>query len=209
MGENFEGDRDGPPLPNGSSPAAELEKNGSKPNEEPAPSAMIAIQASELDQIKKDAAEYKDKYLRLLAESDNYRKRMQKERQEMVQFALQNTIIDFLTPIDQLENALKFAQNMSSDVKQWALGFQMILNQFTDVLANSGVVAFDSTGKPFDPHHHEAVEMVTTNEHPPGIVIKQNVRGYKMGDKTIRAARVSVSQQLPKEENEQSSQSSS
>lgn len=162
---------------------------------------MTTLPLEEFNQIKKEAAEYKDKYIRQLAEMENMRKRLQKERQEMIQFAVQSAIVDFLTPIDHLENALKYADQASAEIKHWALGFQMILNQFKDVLANSGVVAFQSEGTPFDPHCHEAVEMVATDECPPGIVLTESVKGYKMGGKTIRPARVTVSMPLPKELN--------
>lgn len=153
----------------------------------------ITITDVELEQLKKDASEYKDKYLRVLAESENARKRLQKEKQELIQYAIQNVVIDFLNPIDHMENALKFTQQMSDEVKHWALGFQMILTQFKDVLSRNGVTPFDSTGKPFDPHCHEAVESVATEDHPPGTVIEESLRGYKMGDRTIRPARVKVS----------------
>jgi molecular chaperone GrpE len=151
---------------------------------------------SELEQLKIEIAECKEKYLRVLAESENARKRMQKERQELVQFAVQNVIVDFLSPIDHLENALKFAHQMSDEVKRWAIGFQMILNQFKEVLTNHHVRPFKSEGMQFDPHSHEALETIATNDYAPGIVVSESVVGYKMGDRTIRPARVKVSKEL-------------
>lgn len=159
----------------------------------------ITITDLELEHLKKELAECKDKYLRVLAESENARKRLQKEKQEMIQYARQNVIVDFLNPIDHMENALKFTQQMSDDVKHWALGFQMILSQFKDVLTNNGVTPFESEGRHFDPHRHEAVEAVPTKEVPPGTVIEESLRGYIMGDKVIRPARVKVSKAPPKE----------
>lgn len=153
----------------------------------------ITITDIEFEKLQNDASESKDKYLRLLAESENARKRLYKERQELTQFSIQNVITDFLNPIDHMENALKFTQQMSDEVKHWALGFQMILGQFKEVLSSNGVQAFVSEGKPFDPHYHEAVEMVETDEYPPGIVIEESIRGYKMGDRVIRPSRVKVS----------------
>lgn len=156
------------------------------------PPVTVTIPQADLQKLEKAAEEYKDKYLRLLADMDNARKRMQKERLELIQHSMQNIIVDFLHPIDQLENALKFASQMSDEIKHWAIGFQMILNQFKDILSNHGVVPFDSVGTMFDPHRHEAVEVVSTNEYPQGTVVSESVRGYKMGDKTIRPARVKV-----------------
>lgn len=161
---------------------------------------MITLPEEELAQLKKDAAECKDKYLRLLAEMDNMRKRLQKERQEMIQYAIQNVIVEFLAPLDHLENALKFADQASDEVKHWALGFQMILNQFKDVLTNNGVSPFSSEGMIFDPHCHEAVDTLPTNDFPQGTIVTESIKGYKMGGKTIRPARVTVAMPMPREE---------
>lgn len=160
----------------------------------------VTITDVELEHLKSELAEYKDKYLRVLAESENARKRLQKEKQETVQYAKQNVIIDFLSPIDHMENALKFTQQMSDDVKHWALGFQMILSQFKDALSDNGVVPFESEGRHFDPHRHEAVEAIPSDEVSPGMVVEESLRGYLMGDKVIRPARVKVSKAMPNEE---------
>lgn len=153
---------------------------------------QILITDDELKGLQKEIVEYKDKYLRLLADAENARKRLQKERQEMTRYAVESLIGDFLRPIDNFENALRFAQDMSDEVRNWAFGFQMILAQFKDVLAQNGITSIDSLGKTFNPHDHEAVEMVESTDQPPGTIIEENVRGYKMGDRTIRAARVKV-----------------
>lgn len=162
--------------------------------QEAAPRApkIITISDLELEALRKDLADAKDKYLRVLAESENARKRLQKEKQETIQYALQNVIVDFLTPIDHMENALNFTQQMSDDVKHWAVGFQMILTQFKDVLNSNGVTPFSSEGKYFDPHRHEAIETIETDKVPSGTVVEECLKGYIMGDKTIRPARVKV-----------------
>ena len=103
-----------------------------------------------------------------------------------------DVIIDFLKPLDQFENALKFVDNMSEDVKNWVIGFKMILNQFYDVFSNRGILSYDAKSM-FDPHYHEAIEVVETDDHAPGTIIHQFARGYKMGDNVIRPARVKVS----------------
>ncbi len=153
---------------------------------------QILVTDEELRNMQKEILEYKDKYLRLLADAENARKRLQKERQEITRYALESFIVDFLRPLDNFENALHFAQDMSEEVKNWAFGFQMILAQFKDTLAQNGISAIDSLGKSFNPHAHEAVEMIESTDQPPGIIIEECVRGYKMGDRTIRAARVKV-----------------
>jgi molecular chaperone GrpE len=157
----------------------------------------VTITDMELEQFKKEASEFKDKYLRALAESENARKRLQKEKQELIQYAIQNVMVDFLNPIDHMENALKYTEKTSDEVKHWVLGFQMILTQFKDVLARNGVTPFISEGQSFDPHYHEAIETVATEECPPGIVLEETLRGYRMNDRTIRPARVKVSKAPP------------
>lgn len=153
---------------------------------------QVLITDEELRGLQKEMLDYKDKYLRLLADAENSRKRLQKEKQEIARYALEHLIVDILRPLDNLENALRFAQEMSDEVKNWAFGFQMISSQFKDILAQNGVNSFDSIGKPFNPHDHEAIEMIESTDHPDGMIIEEHVRGYKMGDRTIRAARVKV-----------------
>ena len=153
----------------------------------------VMITNIELEMLRKEASEYKDKYLRMLAEMENVRKRLQKERLELVQYAVQNVIVDFLNPIDHMESALSYTDQMSDQVKNWAIGFKMILEQFKDVLSGQGVVAFKSVGEEFDPNSHEAVEAVETDAYIPGIVVEESMKGYKMSDKVIRPARVKVS----------------
>lgn len=162
----------------------------------------ITITDLELENLRRESADFKNKYQHSLAEAENARKRLQKERQELIQYALQNLVADFLNPIDHLENALKFTEQASDEVKHWAFGFNMILNQFKEVLSNNGVVSFISEGAHFDPSKHEAVEMVETSECPPGTVVGESLRGYKMGERIIRPAKVKVSKAptLPKEE---------
>ncbi len=168
-----------------------------KPQEESFASAsckpkQVMMTDEDLRVLQKELLEYKDKYLRLLADSENARKRLQKEKQELTRYAIEGIVTDFLRPLDNLENALRFAQQMSDEVKNWAIGFQMIATQFKDILSNHGVNSFDSMGEPFNPHEHEAVEMIETDDFKEGIIIEECIRGYKMGEKTIRAARVKV-----------------
>ncbi|HEY4831053.1 MAG TPA: nucleotide exchange factor GrpE [Waddliaceae bacterium] len=146
--------------------------------------------------------ECQEKYLLMLADSENARKRMQKERQEMTKYAVENVIIEFLHPLDSFEKALQFAESMSDEVKNWTIGFEMLLNQFKQILVQHGVQEYHSVGKPFDPHFHEAVEMVVSTEYPPGVVIEEFVRGYKIGDRPIRVARVKVTKAPEEVKNE-------
>lgn len=174
--------------------SSQKEQQEEKPVREP---ISVTITDIELETLKNELSDCKDKYLRVLAESENSRKRLHKERMEMIQYAQENIICDFLTPIDQFENAMRFADKMSDEVKQWSIGFKMILSQFKDVLSNNGVQNFHSVGTTFDPHLHEAVEMVVTKDHPDHTIVEENLCGYKMGDRVIRPARVKVAKAPP------------
>lgn len=141
---------------------------------------------------KKTEEDFQDKYFRLLAEMENARKRLHKEKHEMTRFAIENVISEILLPIDTLENALGFTDQMSEDTRNWAKGFEMILAQFKDILGNHNVVAFHAHGEIFDPHKHEAVELEETSDYPEGTILQEFLQGYKSGDRILRAARVKV-----------------
>lgn len=151
-----------------------------------------------------EETDWKDKYIRSLAEMENMRKRMQKEKQEMSRFAIENAIGEFLPAIDNFENALRFAEGSSGEVKNWAIGFEMILSLFKEVLHNHGIVSFHSEGNTFDPIMHEAVEIVETLDHPDGLILHEFAKGYKSAARTIRPSRVKVAkhpeQKAPLEE---------
>ncbi len=157
--------------------------------EEEAPKSVSEI---ELETLRKESAEYKDKYFRAIAEAENSRKRMSREQSERMQHAIADMLQDFLQPLDQLENALAFAEQGSPEVANWAHGFQMILGQFREILSSRGISPFQSKGERFDPHHHEAIEMVETEEHPEGTILEELVKGYRMGERTLRPAQVKV-----------------
>lgn len=144
--------------------------------------------------------DWKDKYLRTLAEMENMRKRMQKEKYETARWSIENAIAEFLPAIDHFENALRFAEGASGEVKSWAMGFEMILSQLKEVLHNHGIIAFHSTGNIFDPQFHEAVEIVETEEHPNGAIIQEFTKGYKSATRTLRAARVKIAKHSKKTE---------
>jgi molecular chaperone GrpE len=154
------------------------------------------VQKEPIDELK----ECQNKYLRALAEIENTRKRLYKEKQEMIGFAIENTISEFLPLLDSFENALKFAQNASDEIKNWANGFQMILAQFRDVIHNHGIIAFHSEGNFFDPAFHEAMEVVETNDFPDGTIIEEFAKGYKNSNRTIRPAKVKVAKNIDKKQ---------
>ena len=136
--------------------------------------------------------DFKDKYFRQLAEMENMRKRMAKEKQEMIRFGVENAILEFIPVIDQFENALRFADAASGEVKSWAVGFQMFLSQLKEVLTSHGITTYDSQGAFFDPALHEAIEAVETTDVVEGTILQELTKGYKSPTRVIRPARVKV-----------------
>jgi molecular chaperone GrpE len=161
-------------------------------------SASLPSAEETISKLQADLADMKEKYLRSLADGENARKRLAREKQEVVAFSVENTICDFLPIIDNFENALRLADAASGEVKNWSLGFQMILSQFKQSLQNCGISSFSSEGALFDPNLHEAVEIVETNDIPEGTIVQEFTKGYRSATRTIRPARVKVARALPK-----------
>jgi molecular chaperone GrpE len=175
--------------------------NNQNPEQEAPPTSE-----SLLEILQTSLKECQEKYTRLLAESENARKRMQKERHELTRFAVENVLSELLMPLDSFEKALKCAESCSDEVRNWAIGFEMILGQFKQLLSSHGAMEYESLGKHFDPHLHEAVEVVETNEYPPGTIIEEYVRGYRSAERPIRVARVKVSKAPEDKNNNQNRQ---
>ncbi len=155
---------------------------------------------NEIEHLKEQIKDKEQKYLLSLAEAENSRKRLQKERQELTKYAVENILTEILYPMENLENALNFAKNMSEDVKNWAIGFEMILGQFKNILTENGVVEYTAIDQMFDPHLHEAVETVETDDYPEGFIIKEFAKGYKVGERPIRVAKVKVAKKIHQDE---------
>ncbi len=166
-------------------PVEELDEKESLPTSEELQSALRSQQ---------------EKNLRLLAEMENVRKRMQKDKQDTARFAVENVIGEFLEPMDNFENACNFTHQASEEVKNWAKGFEMILGQFKEILSNHHVTPFLSEGTQFDPHLHDVIEIEETEQYKEEMVIQEFVRGYKCGDRVLRPARVKVAKQPAKED---------
>lgn len=148
--------------------------------------------AAEVTQLRAQIQNAHHEKISVLAEMDNYRKRLHKEKQEHSKEAAQKVIAELLTPIDQFEGALLAAENMNPEIKNWAFGFQMILNQIKEVFSSYNVKGYDALNQVYDPYLHEAVDVLHTSDFPDGQIIKQYFKGYKMGEKVIRPAKVQV-----------------
>lgn len=160
-------------------------------------------ESNPVEKLKEELKTQKEKNLHLLADMENLRKRLHKEKLEMNRFAVDNVLSEILMPLDNFENALGFTENMSEETKNWAIGFEMILNQFKDVLSYHNVKPFSAQGEQFDPHRHEAVEVEETDEVPEGTITHELLKGYKSGDRILRPARVKVAKSPLKVKNQE------
>jgi len=170
---------------------------------EPHQSPLASLSQAELDQLKAAAAkadENWDKFLRAVADLENYRKRVAREKEELARYTSERVVAALLPVLDNLERALTAAQEHESSNAALREGLQQIQAQFRRTLEEFGlkeVVA--NAGHPFDPNIHEAVGHIESAEHPEGHVIEQLQRGYKLADRLLRPARVVVSKGKPQE----------
>lgn len=134
----------------------------------------------------------KDQLLRLQADFDNFRKRVQRERVETQEQAAAQLITALLPAMDHFLLGLKNAQAHAKDATI-VTGFQMIYSQLIEAFQKAGLTPLTAEGQLFDPHLHEAVTTLASEEHPEGMVITEVRRGYKLGEKLLRPAQVIVS----------------
>ncbi|MCB1071943.1 MAG: nucleotide exchange factor GrpE [Chlamydiia bacterium] len=175
-----------------------------KETEEEIKEEPVIEEIDETEMLKKQVKEEQEKYLRSLADMENTRKRMQKEKHDTTRFAVENVITEFLAPLDNFENALSFIHQASEETQNWAKGFEMILTQFKDILSSHKVTPFSSEGQTFDPHLHEVLELEETEKHEDGTIIQEFLKGYKCGDRILRPARVKVAKAPIKDEEKES-----
>ncbi len=143
---------------------------------------------SELEQLQEKYNDLNDRYLRTLAEYDNFRKRSQKERDLIYPEAQASTVAQFLPVLDNFERAMSFECND----EEFKKGMEMISQSFQDVMQKLGVEAVGEAGEAFDPLKHNAVMHVEDEEQGEGIVVEVFQKGYKIGDKVVRYAMVKV-----------------
>lgn len=144
--------------------------------------------ASKIDEIESALEETKDKYLRLMAEYDNYRKRTAKEKTETYNNAVSDSITEILPVIDTFEMALK---TECSD-ESFKTGVEKIYNMFRKSLEKLGVTEIEALGKEFDPNLHNAIKQVEETDYAENYVCEVFQKGYRLGKKVIRHSMVAV-----------------
>lgn len=145
---------------------------------------------------EKQVVELKDKYLRAVAELDNFRKLMQKEKEEYRKSSKVSVLDKIIPVLDSFNRALEGAHD-NTDFENFLKGVEIIHRQLKEALKTLGLVEFSGLGEVFDPSRHEAVAMVETDDQPEHMVIEEISKGYMINDQIVKPAKVVVSK--PKE----------
>lgn len=156
----------------------------------------VTLKESEYLKLKGEAdkaKEYWDQLLRLQADFDNTRKRLEREKQDFTKFANEAIILELLNVLDDLERAVNLAESKHEDLQAFLKGVEMILAHLYEMLKGYGLRPIEAEGKPFDPHLHEALMQTENKDVPEHTVVEELQKGYLLNDKIIRTAKVKVS----------------
>jgi len=156
---------------------------------------IISLKESEYLQLKEEAAKAKehwDKLLRLQADFENTRKRLERERQDFTKFANEEIVLELLNILDDLERAVELAQARHQDLPAFLKGVEMILAHLYEVLKENGVRPIEAQGKIFDPNYHEALMQAENKDIPEHTITEELQKGYLLNGRVIRTAKVKV-----------------
>ena len=160
---------------------------------QPKPKTNTKKVENQINDLKTELKEEEDKYLRLFAEFENYKKRTTKERIELYKTAGQEVIGSLLPVLDDFSRAIKESKKMKNSAD--FVGLELIFNKFNDILKSNGLLDLEvNKGDSFDPELHEAISQIKTDKKNSGKIIDVIEKGYKMGDKIIRFPKVVVGQ---------------
>jgi len=152
-----------------------------------------------LQEAEKKATENYDKYVRAVAELDNYRKRAIREKADAIKYGNENLLRDILPLVDSVDRALGHADT-SDDFEAFKQGLKMLHEQLLCCLKKNGVEIIDTAGKDFDPNVHEAMLQVASDEHETGKVVNEFERGYLLNGRLLRPSKVCVCKRPDKED---------
>jgi len=156
----------------------------------------VQVEPDPVQVLEARVSELEDQRLRALAELDNYRKRMARQFEEVIRSANDRLLSELLEVVDNFERAIAHTNNDSADAARLAAlreGTELIYNQLRGLLERYDVKPIESIGRPFDPKYHEALMQVDSDEYDEGIVTAEISKGYMLGDRVFRHARVAVS----------------
>ena len=166
---------------------------------EPTPEAAPVPELSELEQAQAEAAEMKTRYLRAVADLENYRKRIGREKQDILRSAAAGVIEALLPVLDNMKLGLQAAEN-HPEAKDVTIGFKMVEDQLRRTLTEQGLDELIPDGEAFNPNLHECIAHQPSDEVAEDHVIQTVRAGYRLNERLIRAANVIVSSGTPKEE---------
>lgn len=146
-----------------------------------------------LESARKEAEENHDRYLRVCADFENYKKRTAREAQDIRKFANETLIKEMLTIVDNLERAVASSNHPSEDQTSIVEGVQMTLKAVQSMLERFHVTPIDAMGKPFDPRFHQAFQQEESEKHPENTVLREFQKGYQLYDRLLRPSMVIVS----------------
>ncbi|PKN51418.1 MAG: nucleotide exchange factor GrpE [Deltaproteobacteria bacterium HGW-Deltaproteobacteria-13] len=149
-----------------------------------------------LDEKEKESAENYDKYLRAVAELDNYRKRAAREKTDIIKYGKEDVIKDILPFMDSLDRAL---EHNTGDIQSFKDGIALIQEQLLCCLKKHGVERIDAAGQDFDPNFHEALMQVESDQHEDNKIVTEMEKGYLLNGRLLRPSRVCVCKKTNKE----------
>ncbi len=173
----------------------DIEKKAREELESEAQEKMESLKEPEYKKLLEEAAqgkEYKDKYIRLYAEFDNARKRMERERNEFIKYANEGLLADFLNILDDLERSVEAARAKHEDYQAFLKGIELVMAHVYELLKSNGIKTMEAKGKKFDPHCHEVLMQEASEAHDEGIILEEFQKGYLLEDKVLRTAKVKV-----------------
>jgi len=160
--------------------------------EQPTPDTVETASAvADTDELQKQRDDYYDRLLRKTAEFDNYRKRVERDRQSMADGVTADVVRDLLPLVDDLERALQ-AEPGSEGAEAYRRGVELIHRQLLETLRKRGVRPIEALGEDFDPHYHQAVAYEPEAGRREGEIVEEFSRGYVLGDRLLRPAMVKV-----------------
>ena len=161
--------------------------------------AEVAPELTELEKAQAEALDMKTRYLRTVADMENYRKRMAREKQDIIRSASAGVVESLLPVLDNMKLGLQAAEN-HPEAKEVAIGFKMVDEQLKKSLAEQGLEELIPVGEVFDPNLHEVIAQQPSDEFAEDMVIQTVRAGYRLNERLIRAANVIVSSGPAKEE---------
>lgn len=165
----------------------------------------IGQEKEEEEAVVQEAEIESERFLRLAAEFDNYKKRTAREFEDIIKRANVRLLRELVDIVDNFERALSVEAEDQTH-QAYRQGVELIYNQLSGLLSKEGVTPIEAVGQPFDPHYHEAVMQTESDEYDEGIVAQEIQKGYRIGDKVLRHSRVIVSCGRSKSEAEKEQQ---